>query len=146
MTRYVVTSALDSLQSLSWRHTMLLFFIMLLASGFTLAYVPQNPQRQCSQMFPKAFPTPPTPKARATNAKFKGWNVNLDRLFFANGKRVSHLLCLIIFSSLTRSVVIGNTCSQKTHGAKRPSPVISTPVSLPLHNPSSLETDSTAPI
>ncbi|KAF8520564.1 serine carboxypeptidase S28-domain-containing protein [Gautieria morchelliformis] len=50
--------------------------------------------RQCNQMFPKAFPTPPTPKAVATNAKFKGWNVNLDRVFFANGKRASHWFLL----------------------------------------------------
>ncbi|KAF8513795.1 serine carboxypeptidase S28-domain-containing protein [Gautieria morchelliformis] len=48
---------------------------------------PSYDERQCSQYFPKAFPTPPTPKAVNTNAKFKGWNVNLDRLFFANGKQ-----------------------------------------------------------
>lgn len=51
-----------------------------------------NLQRLCSQMFPKAFPTPPNPRTEATNAKFKGWDVELNRLFFANGKREPHSL------------------------------------------------------
>ncbi|KAF8585313.1 hypothetical protein K439DRAFT_1388477 [Ramaria rubella] len=48
---------------------------------------PSYDERQCSQMFPTAFPKPPIPKAAATNAKFQGWTVNESRLFFANGKQ-----------------------------------------------------------
>jgi hypothetical protein len=43
--------------------------------------------RQCQQMFPAAFKTPPTPNTALTNSKFHGWNVRINNLFFANGIR-----------------------------------------------------------
>ncbi|KDQ19648.1 hypothetical protein BOTBODRAFT_444845 [Botryobasidium botryosum FD-172 SS1] len=45
--------------------------------------------RQCSNYFPKAFPTDTSadPKAQDVNAKYGGWNVTAPRVFFANGKR-----------------------------------------------------------
>jgi len=50
---------------------------------------PSYDERQCTNFFPEAFPsnTIPVPTTSATNSKFGGWNVNIDRLFFANGKR-----------------------------------------------------------
>ncbi|KIJ35161.1 hypothetical protein M422DRAFT_69992 [Sphaerobolus stellatus SS14] len=48
---------------------------------------PAYDERQCSLMFPKAFPKAPVPQVAATNQKFKGWDVNLFRLFVANGKQ-----------------------------------------------------------
>ncbi|KAI0310241.1 peptidase S28 [Amylostereum chailletii] len=44
-------------------------------------------QRQCQLMFPKAFPTPPVAKVDVTNAAYGGWNISVDRLFFANAQR-----------------------------------------------------------
>lgn len=44
-------------------------------------------ERQCTYFFPEAFSTPPTPQANATNAAYKGWDVQSDRLFFGNGLR-----------------------------------------------------------
>lgn len=44
-------------------------------------------QRQCALVFPEAFSTTQTvDPAVAVNAEFKGWDVNMNRLFFANGK------------------------------------------------------------
>lgn len=43
--------------------------------------------RQCSLMFPEAFPKPPTPAIQRTNTVYKGWKVRIDRLFFGNGIR-----------------------------------------------------------
>ncbi|KAF8969331.1 serine carboxypeptidase S28-domain-containing protein [Flammula alnicola] len=43
--------------------------------------------RQCQQMFPAAFPVPPVPNTLATNTKYRGWNVRIQNLFFANGVR-----------------------------------------------------------
>ncbi|KAG6832185.1 hypothetical protein H0H92_004917 [Tricholoma furcatifolium] len=44
--------------------------------------------RQCQLMFPDAFhSTPPSPAIQTTNEDYEGWNVNLDRIFFANGQR-----------------------------------------------------------
>ncbi|KAL0955656.1 hypothetical protein HGRIS_001883 [Hohenbuehelia grisea] len=43
--------------------------------------------RQCQQMFPAAFPKPPNVNVARTNAAYKGWNVKINRLFFANGLR-----------------------------------------------------------
>ncbi|KAG6850910.1 hypothetical protein H0H93_006736 [Arthromyces matolae] len=43
--------------------------------------------RQCQYMFPEAFPEPPQTAIAATNHVYKGWDVKLDRLFFANGHR-----------------------------------------------------------
>lgn len=50
-----------------------------------------QPQRQCTYYFPEAFPegTLPVPNVEKTNAAYDGWNVQIDRLFFANGKRTS---------------------------------------------------------
>lgn len=59
------------------------------ASGTNCVYVDLLPifKRQCQQMFSAAFPTEPNVDIVGTNAKYKGWNVKLDRLFFANGMR-----------------------------------------------------------
>jgi hypothetical protein len=38
-------------------------------------------------MFPEAFTSPPEPPTAETNAMYAGWNVNVPRLFFANGLR-----------------------------------------------------------
>jgi len=35
-------------------------------------------------MFKEAFAQPPVPNADGLNSKYHGWNVNADRLFFAN--------------------------------------------------------------
>ncbi|GJJ15866.1 hypothetical protein Clacol_010144 [Clathrus columnatus] len=48
---------------------------------------PSYDERQCTLFFPEAFPNPRAPNIAATNAKYQGWNVNLDRLFVANGKQ-----------------------------------------------------------
>jgi len=44
-------------------------------------------ERQCTYYFPEQFSAPTAPKVSATNAAYDGWNVNVDRLFFANGQR-----------------------------------------------------------
>ncbi|KAI0072974.1 peptidase S28 [Panus rudis PR-1116 ss-1] len=44
-------------------------------------------ERQCTYFFPKTFRKPPVPKADQTNRKYAGWDVKVDRLFFANGQR-----------------------------------------------------------
>ncbi|KAI0065737.1 peptidase S28 [Artomyces pyxidatus] len=43
-------------------------------------------ERQCVQMFPAAFKTPPTPNVGKTNAAYEGWNLKAERLFIANGQ------------------------------------------------------------
>ncbi|KAF9535134.1 serine carboxypeptidase S28-domain-containing protein [Crepidotus variabilis] len=45
--------------------------------------------RQCQLMFPDAFPKPPNLDRgiQQTNSKYKGWNVNIKNIFFANGER-----------------------------------------------------------
>ncbi|KAG6896631.1 hypothetical protein C0992_007037 [Termitomyces sp. T32_za158] len=48
---------------------------------------PSYDLRQCQLMFPEAFPEPPKTAISETNRVYKGWNVKLDRLFFANGQR-----------------------------------------------------------
>lgn len=48
---------------------------------------PAYMERQCQQMFPEAFSEPPTPNATTTNSIYHGWNVQVDRLFFATGQR-----------------------------------------------------------
>lgn len=48
---------------------------------------PPYDERQCQYMFPAAFKTPPVPNIAATNAAYDGWNVKIDRIFFANGMR-----------------------------------------------------------
>ncbi|KIK48996.1 hypothetical protein CY34DRAFT_429555 [Suillus luteus UH-Slu-Lm8-n1] len=44
-------------------------------------------ERQCVNMFPQAFTSPPQPATAITNTMYAGWDVNLPRLFFANGLR-----------------------------------------------------------
>lgn len=46
-----------------------------------------HPQRQCTYYFPEKFKTPPVPTVGAVNKAYAGWNVNIDKLFFANGRR-----------------------------------------------------------
>jgi len=53
---------------------------------------PDYDLRQCHQMFPDAFTPALTvsaakSKIEATNALYKGWDVEIPRLFFANGRR-----------------------------------------------------------
>ncbi|KAG1770250.1 serine carboxypeptidase S28-domain-containing protein [Suillus occidentalis] len=44
-------------------------------------------QRQCVNMFPDAFAYPPQPTTAETNVMYAGWDVDIPRLFFANGLR-----------------------------------------------------------
>ncbi|KAG1817240.1 serine carboxypeptidase S28-domain-containing protein [Suillus subaureus] len=44
-------------------------------------------ERQCVNMFPQAFAYPPQPTTAQTDIMYAGWNVNIPRLFFANGLR-----------------------------------------------------------
>ncbi|KAF9244177.1 peptidase S28 [Melanogaster broomeanus] len=44
-------------------------------------------ERQCVNMFPQKFFSPPTPSVFEVNLMYEGWNVEIDRLFFANGLR-----------------------------------------------------------
>jgi pimeloyl-ACP methyl ester carboxylesterase len=44
-------------------------------------------ERQCVNMFPQKFSSPPSPSAAEVNTMYEGWNVNVDRLFFVNGLR-----------------------------------------------------------
>ncbi|KAG6861573.1 hypothetical protein C0995_014869 [Termitomyces sp. Mi166 len=48
---------------------------------------PSYDLRQCQLMFPQAFPQPPKTAIKETNQVYKGWDVKLNRLFFANGQR-----------------------------------------------------------
>ncbi|KAJ7284199.1 serine carboxypeptidase S28-domain-containing protein [Mycena rebaudengoi] len=43
--------------------------------------------RQCQQMFPAAFPSPPFVRTARVNSLYAGWNVSISNLFFANGIR-----------------------------------------------------------
>lgn len=44
-------------------------------------------QRQCQMYFPEAFPDPPFPDTSNINTLYEGWDVSLDRIFFATGIR-----------------------------------------------------------
>ncbi|PBL02968.1 hypothetical protein ARMGADRAFT_279728 [Armillaria gallica] len=44
-------------------------------------------QRQCQMYFPEAFPDPPFPDTSDINTLYEGWDVSLDRIFFATGIR-----------------------------------------------------------
>ncbi|KAG1734459.1 peptidase S28 [Suillus paluster] len=44
-------------------------------------------ERQCVNMFPQAFASPPEPTIAKTNRMYDGWDVDIPRLFFANGLR-----------------------------------------------------------
>lgn len=37
-------------------------------------------------MFPEAFSAPPTPHTSETNMKYRGWDVNVERMIFVNGE------------------------------------------------------------
>ncbi|KXN92345.1 Putative serine protease K12H4.7 [Leucoagaricus sp. SymC.cos] len=43
--------------------------------------------RQCQFMFPDAFPQPPKVDIKGTNTLYKGWDVHIKNIFFANGIR-----------------------------------------------------------
>lgn len=53
----------------------------------TRLVTPQYDYRQCTYWFPEAFSRPTRPKTFITNAKYDGWNVNEERLFFVNAKK-----------------------------------------------------------
>lgn len=57
-------------------------------------------QRQCQFMFPEAFPKPPKVDIKGTNKAYKGWDVRIKNIFFANGMRKLDL-GLVHFYSLT---------------------------------------------
>lgn len=44
-------------------------------------------ERFCVNFFPEKFSVPPSPSVEKVNTMYKGWNVSVDRLFFANGRR-----------------------------------------------------------
>ncbi|KAG2053444.1 hypothetical protein BDR06DRAFT_982770 [Suillus hirtellus] len=44
-------------------------------------------ERQCVDMFPQAFAYPPLPTTTETDMMYDGWNLDVPRLFFANGLR-----------------------------------------------------------
>jgi pimeloyl-ACP methyl ester carboxylesterase len=48
---------------------------------------PSYDLRQCQLMFPDAFPKPPKVDIDGTNKAYKGWDVRIENLFFANGMR-----------------------------------------------------------
>ncbi|KAJ3558315.1 hypothetical protein NM688_g1003 [Phlebia brevispora] len=48
---------------------------------------PVYDERQCNLWFPDAFTGTPTPNATGINTLYKGWNLQAENLFFANGQR-----------------------------------------------------------
>ncbi|KAF8055883.1 serine carboxypeptidase S28-domain-containing protein [Lyophyllum atratum] len=48
---------------------------------------PDYDLRQCQQMFPGAFPNQVNVQIERTNRVYQGWDVRINRLFFANGIR-----------------------------------------------------------
>ena len=65
---------------------------------------PPYDERQCTYMFPEAFPQNgplPVPRVDQTNKAYDGWFVQTDHLFFADGHRAS------LFSLLTRCTACG---------------------------------------
>lgn len=54
---------------------------------FELLLKLQPLQRQCTYMFADAFTGTPVPNVEATNTVYDGWDVKLNRQFFANGHR-----------------------------------------------------------
>ncbi|KAI6044410.1 peptidase S28 [Pisolithus marmoratus] len=48
---------------------------------------PEYVERQCVNMFPQTFSSPPQPAVAQVNEEYQGWGVEVDRLFFANGQR-----------------------------------------------------------
>ncbi|TCD70022.1 hypothetical protein EIP91_005274, partial [Steccherinum ochraceum] len=49
--------------------------------------LPSYDQRQCTLMFPETFPTLREPTITLINTDYHGWNVHVDHLFFATGRR-----------------------------------------------------------
>ncbi|QRV89989.1 Serine carboxypeptidase S28 [Ceratobasidium sp. AG-Ba] len=92
MTFYTDTSVDNSWRSWNW---LLLLVVGFAQAGAPLGWpsavsrltVPPYDMRQCPYFYPKAFPKPRLPNTLNINTKYKGWNVNVPRLFFANGKR-----------------------------------------------------------
>ncbi|KAI6101248.1 peptidase S28 [Pisolithus sp. B1] len=48
---------------------------------------PEYFERQCVNMFPQKFSSPPQPAVAQVDEDYEGWGVEVDRLFFANGQR-----------------------------------------------------------
>ncbi|KIK95608.1 hypothetical protein PAXRUDRAFT_140281 [Paxillus rubicundulus Ve08.2h10] len=48
---------------------------------------PNYEERQCANMFPQKFYSPPAPSASEVDFMYEGWNVKVNKLFFANGLR-----------------------------------------------------------
>ena len=44
--------------------------------------------------FPEKFSSPPEPDTEQVNEDYHGWNIEVDRLFFANGRRALSLSSL----------------------------------------------------
>ncbi|KAG6819488.1 hypothetical protein H0H93_011345 [Arthromyces matolae] len=51
------------------------------------ALTPAHDLRLCNQMFPGAFSAGNNPQVNRTNELYHGWNVQQNRVFFANGQR-----------------------------------------------------------
>ncbi|QRV75298.1 Serine carboxypeptidase S28 [Ceratobasidium sp. AG-Ba] len=91
-TFYTDTSVDNSWRSWNWLFACIIGFAQ---AGAPLGWptvvsrlvVPPYDMRQCPYFYPKAFPTPRFPNTLNINTKYRGWNVNVPRLFFANGKR-----------------------------------------------------------
>ena len=47
-------------------------------------------------MFPEKFSSPPSPSVFEVDSLYQGWNVNVDRLFFANGLRMHHIFAPLL--------------------------------------------------
>ena len=73
--------------------------------------------RQCVNFFPDYFPETPVPNVNATNTAYKGWDVQEDRLFFANGISAS---CSVFF--VAGSLTWSSFPSQRTPGVRLPCP------------------------
>ena len=74
--------------------------------------------RQCVNFFPDYFPETPVPNVNATNTAYKGWDVQEDRLFFANGISASRFACF------NTGLLIGSSHhSQRTLGVRPPCPL-----------------------
>ena len=53
----------------------------------TRLVMPPYDERQCTYWFPQAFPRPRSPNVDRVNRLYHGWDVSIERLFFANGER-----------------------------------------------------------
>jgi len=48
---------------------------------------PDYYERTCQLTFPEAFPQPSSPDTDLINSKYRGWDINEPRLFFATGRQ-----------------------------------------------------------